>query len=111
MSAEFARWLQDQINDRNWIPADLAKRAGMQGGSLSHILNGTRKVGPDSAIILARALSLPPETVFRKAGLLPEERITEDLPLKEIIEIAKDLSPEDRRTLLRIARSLMNEKG
>lgn len=110
MSAEFARWLQEQLNDRDWIPADLAKRAGIQGGSLSHIMNGTRKVGPESAVAIARALSLPAETVFRKAGLLPEEKNTEDLSLKEIAEISKGLSPEDRRTLLRIARSLMSQR-
>lgn len=40
---------------------------------ISHLINGTRLPGPDALIAIAEALKLPPEFVFRKAGLLPEE--------------------------------------
>ncbi|MCL4296117.1 MAG: helix-turn-helix transcriptional regulator [Anaerolineae bacterium] len=105
MNTPFAQWLQEQLAERDWIPAELAKRAGIQGGSLSHILNGTRKVGPESCIAIAKALNLPPEVVFRRAGLLPETENEGDVTFQEIVEIIKRLNADDRRTLLRIARS------
>jgi len=94
----FVRWLEKEMGDRRWKPADLARAAGVHTATVTRILNGDRQVGPDVCRDIARALKLPADWVFRVAGLLPPLPGTEDdLTLKEINEIAKNLSPEERR--------------
>jgi transcriptional regulator with XRE-family HTH domain len=67
----FTEWLMEELNRRDWTPAALANKAGINAGSLSHILNKNRNPGPEVCVSIARALNIPPEEVFRRAGLLP----------------------------------------
>ena len=64
-------YLEDELHRRNWRPADLARAAGVPDATISHILNGSRRAGPDVCNAIARALGEPPERIFRLAGLLP----------------------------------------
>ena len=96
--SDLPTWLEHEMKTRRWRPADLAKAAGIYPATLARVLNGDRKAGPDVCKGLARALEVPPDWVFRLAGLLPELPGTEDdLTLKEINEIAKNLSLDERR--------------
>lgn len=73
MQDSVADWLKKEMADRGLKPAELARAMGNKDeGSVSRILSGERKVGPDLAKALARALQLPQTTVFRAAGLLDE---------------------------------------
>jgi hypothetical protein len=70
---EFAEWLQSQLDERNWKPADLAAAMGgkSHAGTVSRILNEGRAgggVGKQTAIRIATALKLPAELVLQKAG-------------------------------------------
>lgn len=67
---QFTEWLQAELDKRSWLANDLAKRAGLGSGSLSQIMNGYRKPGPDLCRSIAAAMHLPEELVFRQAGLL-----------------------------------------
>lgn len=90
-------WVLEELDKRGWKPADLAHRAGLSTGSLSNILNGNRKAGPDVCRAIADALGEPEEKVFRLAGLLSPLPATEDSPtLQEIIDLAKRMTPEQR---------------
>ena len=67
----FAKWLESELDRREWRQSDLAHRAGLTNATISRVLNGSRRAGPDVCIALADALDMPPEHLFRLAGLLP----------------------------------------
>src|SRR5688500_4002745 len=93
----FTPWLLKELENRSWRPVDLARRAGLSIGSLSNILNGNRRAGPDMCKAIAQALGTPPEKLFRLAGLLPPLPAAEDELLYEMIETFKCLTPEKRQ--------------
>lgn len=101
----FQEWLEEKLREMGWKPADLARAANIRYATLSRILNGQRNAGPDVCLAVARALKVPPEKVFRRAGLLPPLPASEDdATLKELQDIAQQLSLEKRREVLEYAR-------
>ena len=98
---EFSTWLENQLALRGWRPADLATAAGLPNATITRVLNGDRKAGPEVASAIAAALSLTPEYVFRRAGLLPEAPAPDrDPTFTEILEIMRNLPPDERREIL-----------
>ena len=91
----FIEWLRHEIEIRGWQVSDLARKAELSSGTLSRILSQERNAGPEVCVALARALGVPPELVFRRAGLLPEESEDpseeDDLSLRELVEIVRRL--------------------
>lgn len=70
VSMKFNDWILNELNNRNWSQADLARNAKLTRGSVSNYING--RIPDDVALRkIARAFELPPETVYRAAGLLP----------------------------------------
>lgn len=67
----FGRWLVDILSERGMSQSDLARMAGISRGTVSNIISGKRGRGTDSLTAIARALKLPPETLYRAAELLP----------------------------------------
>ena len=67
----FTDWLETQLRVRGWQPAELARKANLGAGTLSRILSGTRRPGPEVCVAIAAVLGYPAEDVFRRAGLLP----------------------------------------
>jgi len=65
-------FLKDNMKKRNWSQADLARKSGLDTSLVSNILSGRRNIGVTSANAIAKAFKIPPEIIFRKAGLLPE---------------------------------------
>jgi transcriptional regulator with XRE-family HTH domain len=103
---EFIDWLEREMAARNWRPFELANAAGVYQSTLGKILNGERKVGPELAVKLAKALDLPPESVFRKAGLLPRTpgiNLDQDLTLQELLAITRQMTADERREVLEYA--------
>lgn len=97
----FVEWLEGELARKSWKPADLARAANISTGGLSHVLNGERRLGPDMALAIARALGVPPEVVFRKSGLLPELPGPErDPTFQELLEVVKNMSVEERQEIL-----------
>jgi len=103
-SEKFASWLEDELAARNWKPADLAARANVAQATISNILNSNREVGYKTALAIARALNVPPDYVFREAGILPPSPGTErDPTFQEIVDIMRNLPPEERQEVLEYA--------
>jgi transcriptional regulator with XRE-family HTH domain len=102
---EFAEWLQGELDRRGWDQSKLARRAGVSQGQVSRVLSGTRGLGPDTCRAIARALDLPEEVVFRKAGLLSEKsEEAEKLKLLELIILLESASDEDLDLMIEMAR-------
>lgn len=84
-------------------PAGLARKAGIDKGIISRTLNRERKPSPESLEAIARALKLPPEAVFRAAGLLPPKAETDPL-IEEGTHILQQLEGEDKEDAIRYLR-------
>jgi len=67
----FSDWLEQELIQRGWTRADLSQRAKISQSTLSMIYSENRKAGPDVCNAVAEAFRIPPEEVFRAAGLLP----------------------------------------
>lgn len=110
---EFAKWLQAELDKRDLRQTDLARRTGIGTSQISRIVNMERGVGPESAVAIARALKIPPEIVFRKAGLLPpepEEPLEHAPKVREIVHLYEQLDDRDQDEVLAIVRTIVKEK-
>jgi len=104
--SEFVCWLQAEMDRRGWNQADLARESGLSRGAVGNVLRQERDPGKDFLIGIAYALKLPPETVFRIAGLLPE--VSEETEYsKQLVHLAGQLPEQLRNQLLEYARFLV----
>jgi transcriptional regulator with XRE-family HTH domain len=67
----FSDWLVNAMREREMTAADLARGARKSSAVISRILSGERNPAPDTVQAIAHALRLPPEVVYRNAGMLP----------------------------------------
>jgi transcriptional regulator with XRE-family HTH domain len=115
MATNFVTWLTKEMEDRGWNNSELARRAGLVPSAVSQVIAGNRGTGPEFCRSVARALNLPPETVFRKAGLLPSlQGPEEDVTFGELLDVVRNLSVEERVMVLEFAEFLHHgrrEKG
>jgi transcriptional regulator with XRE-family HTH domain len=102
---DFANWLNEQLMQRGWDQAELTRRSRISSGLLSRIYAGERHPGPTTCRAIARALHLPPEEVFRQAGLLPKLRQQPE-GSEELLHLYTEMTEEERSRLLAIARTL-----
>jgi len=113
MVKNFVTWLDNELNEREWTRADLARRAGITQSSLSMIYNESRSPGPDTLTAIAKALGLPPETVFRAAGILPPAP-PRDARKEIILHLADQLPDEEYDDLvayIKMRLKLAKERG
>jgi transcriptional regulator with XRE-family HTH domain len=105
----FSDWLQDEMNKRGWSQSDLSRNSGVNRQVISTYINQQRKKPDENILIdIARALNLPPETVFRAAGLLPP--VSEDEAKFEDWKYLLDgLSERDLNLLRDIAEKMTAE--
>lgn len=96
---DFSSWLESELAARSWSQADLARRSKITTASISRIMTGDRKPGPDVCLAIAEAFKIPPESVFRAAGLLPPVP-EEELTLDEINHKLSLLPEEARQEVL-----------
>lgn len=73
----FQEWLNEQLRLEGWTQADLARIAKVDGGVISRLLTGERSPKPETLVSIAKAFRLPPEQLFRIAGVLPSHSINE----------------------------------
>jgi transcriptional regulator with XRE-family HTH domain len=103
MQEEFMSWLTNELQQRGWSVRELARRAGVSHGAINNVLNGYSNAGPDLCTAIARAFHMPVETVFRQAGLLPEPTQDERGYIREVLEIMRELTPDERYEILSYA--------
>lgn len=112
METEFATWLTGEMDRRGWSNSELARRAGVVPSTLSKIITGYNQPGIDLCNGLARALNLPPELIFRRAGLLPKlPAPDQDATLSDLLDIARRLGKTERKTLAGVARVLLEQRN
>lgn len=97
----FGDWLQGELDKRGMKQADLARESGLTTATISRLI--TQQRGPDDATCLkiSKALGIPVEDVFRRAGKLPpQSELEHDPTLREIYEVVKQLTEEQRAAVL-----------
>jgi transcriptional regulator with XRE-family HTH domain len=99
----FYEWLQAEIEDRNWSQAEFAKKSGISASQVSRVISGLRPPGNEFIEATSHALRLPPEEVFRRAGLLPPKPVKTEA-IEELLHLASDLPPDQVQELIDLAR-------
>ncbi len=100
---DFPQWLIKERSDRGWSQSDLARTADISRQVVSDYEGYKRKYFDEEILVkIARAFELPPEMVFRVAGLLPAKpNIDEET---EELNHLIDQLPADKKS---IARSIL----
>ena len=88
---------------RSWSISDLARYAGVARGSIGNILREERAPGSELCGALARALKIPPDVVYRHAGLLPPKPDMDEKS-QEIIHLYQMMDEVNQNELLEYAR-------
>lgn len=100
--SKLVEWIEDQLRQRDWRPADLARAAGVRDSTISRVLNGNAKAGPELCNAIAIALGEDPIDIFRIAGLLPPSAgRVDELSQDEFgwLEIYRSLEPSQRKLI------------
>jgi transcriptional regulator with XRE-family HTH domain len=106
----FPDWLQSELDKRQWSQADLAYSAGISRAVINKLLNKKTYPQPDTLQAIARALKIPVESVYRVAGLLPEESETDSFIAEIVHKLKLIKSPKRRETALRLLEALIDEE-
>jgi len=109
MLDDFGSYIAQQLENNGWSMRELARRASLSPTSVSYVVNGRVKPTAEFCRSIARALNLPPEGVFRKAGLLPPKP-EETAEIDEANYLFSQLSREEQRRLLIMMRALVEER-
>lgn len=108
-SIDFREWLFKELEDRNWSQRDLAKKAKISQGAISHVINGARQPGTDFCQAIAVAFGYAPETVFRVAGLLPTHKDMDE-ETEQMLYLFDRLETADQEVLLNMAKFFLNRR-
>jgi len=106
---EFSEWLNTELERRGWSQADLARAAGITRSAVNGVITGSRGAGNEFCIAVSNALNLPPEEVFRHAGLLPPQPDI-DPKLAEINYLLATLPPDLQEEALSYLRYLIEKE-
>lgn len=101
---KFAVWLLEELNKQGWQQSEFAKEAKIGTGTLSNVLSGNRKPGWDFCVSVAQALNIPPDEVFRRAGLLPQSTAPDKPDYEQLKEVAAHLNNEELSKALEYVR-------
>jgi transcriptional regulator with XRE-family HTH domain len=73
----FTKWVGEEMRQRDWNQADLARAMGTSRGTVSNVLKEdkrkARSAGPEFLRMVAKAFGYSEEYVFKIAGILADE--------------------------------------
>ena len=109
MSADFSKWLQREMDQREWSQSELARRAGIDRQLIWGYLN-SKVTKPDEAILqkIARAFKIPVEEVYRAAGILPPKPTTDEW-IEKITHVTNELPDDEKERVYQYAEMLREQ--
>lgn len=113
MSEALKFWLVQALDRRGWSHRELARQSGISQTQISAVIAGERKANADFCIKAALALDESPDYALRLAGILPPAAPAEssdDSILQELVELARNLPPEDRQQILDYVRFIYQKR-
>jgi transcriptional regulator with XRE-family HTH domain len=91
---DFVKWVEEELERRNMSQAELARQSGLTRSAINKLIRRQQiSPGNDMCIGISNAFNLPPETVFRKAGLLPSKPKS-NIFMEKLMHLASQL-PQD----------------
>lgn len=104
MKKPFGTWLADKLVELDMKPADISRTTGMDSGVLSNIINGKRQQpSVETCKLLAKAMNIPLEEVYRAADILPEKQNYD--PITEaVLNLMGTLDNKEKQDILEYAR-------
>jgi transcriptional regulator with XRE-family HTH domain len=102
---ELSDWLAAELRDRGWSMRELGRRAGVSHTQVSDVISTKARRSADFCLSVAHALNEQPESVLRRAGLLPSLPPAVDEE-REVVGILRQLPATVRRTVVTMLRSL-----
>jgi Plasmid maintenance system antidote protein len=94
-----SNWLQNELHARNWSQSELARVSGLHRAIVSKIILGESKPTPETLEAIAKAFKLPPEQVYRVAGILPQVAAL-DQDAERIVHEVGDLTAQEKEEVL-----------
>lgn len=107
---EFGEWLKQKLKEQGWTQGELSRRASVSRGAISNIISKRRLPSPESCVNIAKAFNMPPETVLRMAGYLPEIE-ADSATTRKILEFARRLDEGSRKEILDFMRFKMKQES
>jgi transcriptional regulator with XRE-family HTH domain len=117
MVSKLATWLNEQSEERRLSLREIAERAGVSHTTIIRIANNKLKTRPSADVCfgIARALSVPPQRVFRYAGypeMTPHIIGGDDQDRKrELLDYYEGLDEHGRRTMIALAETLYEQRA
>lgn len=99
MTSIFGDWLLERLKEKDMSQAELARAADISRASISDVISGRRNIGNDLAVSIARALRIPPEQIFRAAGILPAEKEA-NVKVEQIVYEVEKMDLDDQNEVL-----------
>lgn len=106
---KFGDWLSDRLIERDMKSADLSRAirdvgGNMDSGVVSNLINNKRQQpSVDTCKMIAKALKIPLEEVYRAASILPDKPDIDTLT-ESVINLMRDLQKSDKEDILEYAR-------
>ena len=107
MNDTFSPWILEQLESRDWSQAEHARRSGLSRTAISDVVSGNANAGYSLCIAIAKALELPPESVLRKAELLPPNPDIDE-EIESILHEVEKLPKSDQEEVLAFFRMKRN---
>jgi len=100
----FSKWLLEEIGARGLTYSDIARKGKISHARVSQVLAG-EPPGKRFCLAIAKALQIPPETIFREAGLLPP--VPENsVSAEQALYLFRRLTVADQERILVMMRAL-----
>jgi transcriptional regulator with XRE-family HTH domain len=109
MIDDLATWLKRELKLRGWSMREMARRAGVSHTAIINLVNGRTNPSAQFCLQIAEALQMPPEEIYRSAGLLPSST-PEEASLLEANYLFARLSEGEQETVLTIMRALAEKR-
>ncbi len=104
---EFWAFVDRKREERGFNWYSLEKAAGLANGAIRNRYQALSSPSARLCIALAKALSVPVEEIFNRAGILPKDALStigNNPSFREVLAIMRQLNEQQQRDLLDFAR-------
>jgi len=102
----FGDWLLAQLKANDWSMSKFGQLCGVSHVAVSRWISGERQPEPESCQVIAQALKVPVEEVYRRAGV-PLSRPNLTTTAETALHLFRLLSEQDQDRLLAMMRALV----
>jgi len=104
MAMVLARWLDQQLTTRHWSERQFARIAGVSHGTVNRVVNGAGLPRGDSQVLMAAALGVTVDEMWRRARGGLETDAEGDYLTDEILRMIGLLETDERQYVFEILR-------